>query len=648
LKRPSEELSLRDRLIGLGERSHRKSYYPELQARAALLERFRVLLDESQDAVLLLEVPGWIVVDLNAAARRCFTGGAPPPPDASVLDVVPAAVRAQLAEGLAAAAAGRAPPFVVATPCDCAAPRDFELAARPATFEGREFLVLVARDVTERAAAERALRASERRFRALFEGAPDAMFLVGAGGEILDANPEASRALGYSRDELTRLRVFDIDAGAAPEFAARRRRIVAGPITFAGEHRRKDGTTFPVEVRLSAMRDGGSLAVVRDVSERVRMEEALRAKERQLLMSQKMEAIGQLAGGVAHDFNNLLTAMMGYIDLIREHSQPGAAVREDADELLAAARRAADLTRQLLAFGRKQIMQPRLVSVSAIVAGLERMLRRLIAENIALETELAGDVWPEMADPGQLEQVVVNLVDNARDAMPHGGALRIRTRNLAGDPARVELTVADSGVGMDAATRARVFEPFFTTKEPGKGTGLGLATVHGIVLQSGGDVTIESEPGRGAIFRVTLPRAIAGAASAPTPAAARSPRPSGRGTILVVEDDAAVRRLVSRLLARDGYTVLEAGSCAEATRASAAAREIDLLLCDAVLPDLDGAEVADRLCAERPGLRVLFMSGYSAGERFHRRLKDPSVRFIGKPFAHDDLLEAVRDALEPG
>jgi len=650
LKKPSDEgeLPLRDRLIGLGEHSLRKSYYPELRERAAQLERFRVLLDESQDGILLLETPAWTIVDLNDAGRRAFTGGGAPVPGARMLDVVSPLARPQLEEGLRAAERGAPAPFTLAMPGQ-AGDRYLELAARLAAFDRRTFLVLAVRDVTQRMEGERALRESEKRFRALFEHAPDAIFLRGPSGQILDANPEACRSLGYTHEELLGMKVFDIDRGARNELQRRAERAVQGPITFPGEHRRRDGTTYPVEVRLTSLKDDGevSVAVVRDISERVRMEDALRAKERELLQSQKMEAIGQLAGGVAHDFNNLLTAMIGYTELILEGAPPGDPIRDDARELLAAARRAADLTRQLLAFGRKQILLPRVVSLNEIVAGLERMLRRLIAENIALETDLAPDLWPVLADPGQIEQVIVNLAVNARDAMARGGTLRIGTRNLPGEAGRVEICVADTGVGMDADTQARVFEPFFTTKDAGKGTGLGLATVYGIVRQSGGEISVESEKGKGTTFRIALPRTESRAAPDEA-SAAPARRSAGQGTILVVEDDAGVRKLIISTLQKRGYIVVEAADGAAAERAcSVGAPHVDLVLCDVVLPGLGGVELADQLSSLRPGMRVLFMSGYNADEAFHDRLLDPAVGFIAKPFSQDALLEAVELALEP-
>jgi two-component system, cell cycle sensor histidine kinase and response regulator CckA len=640
-----EALSLRDRLIGLGERSHRKSYYPELQLRLGELERFRVLLDQSQDGILLFSLPDGALLDLNAAARRLFSLDATTTPRITAFDLVPASEQRTLSEVL-----GRGAPEQLTV---AVGGRTLELLFRPASFREGSFAVLTARDVTLRQVAERALRESERRFRALVEQAPDAIFLAELDGTVLTGNAAACQGLRCTREQL---RGFNVLAGAP---AARQARDgaaegSAAPLTFGGLQQRMDGTTFPVEVRASQVEQDGRrllLAVVRDLSERQRMEEALRRKDEELLQAQKLEAIGRLAGGIAHDFNNMLTVILGFGSAILQDLRDDDPLRPEMSEVLNAARRASDLTRQLLAFGRKQLLQPKAVDLNTIVRGTERMMRRIIGEQIRFETDLAPDTGGVYADPGQMEQALVNLVVNARDAMPAGGLLRVSTRRVAGpagDPQAtwVEAAIRDTGVGMDAATRARVFEPFFTTKALGRGTGLGLSTVYGIVRQSGGEVQVESEPGQGTTFRVLLPQAQAPAVpEAPEPQP-EAPATTNRETILVVEDDAPVLRFMCDALSASGYTLLRASDAEEALRRSQEfGGAIHLLLSDVVMPAMSGPDLAGLLARQRPALKVLFISGYSDDSAALQRSLRQGMMLLSKPFNPPELLAAVRRAL---
>lgn len=394
----------------------------------------------------------------------------------------------------------------------------------------------------------------------------------------------------------------------------------------------------------------GGIAVFRDVTERRRL-------ERQLSQAQKMEAVGQLAGGVAHDFNNLLAVITGYGELLLERFAPGDSGHEDLGQLLSASQRAAQLTRQLLAFSRRQIVQPKILDLNTIVANVEKMLHRVIREDIELKTVFAQNLWSVGADSGQIEQVVVNLTVNARDAMPHGGMITIETGNVTlGDDfpghgsrakpgAYVMLAVSDTGTGMDPETQARVFEPFFTTKEPGKGTGLGLATVYGIVEQLGGDIRLQSELGFGTTFKIYLPRADGTELPAPvrrtiSPAAASA-------TILLVEDDDAVREVTARMLESRGYTVFAARDADEARTACAEhGSRIDLLLTDIVMPKTSGPKLAEELRAELPDLRVLYMSGYSGAALTRHTALPDGMAYLEKPFTSSSLAAKVRDALE--
>jgi signal transduction histidine kinase/ActR/RegA family two-component response regulator len=395
----------------------------------------------------------------------------------------------------------------------------------------------------------------------------------------------------------------------------------------------------------------------RDVTERRTAEEALRASQQQLLQAQKMDAVGRLAGGVAHDFNNLLTAIRGNAELLLFDIPQGDPRRDDVEEIRKAADRAAALTRQLLAFSRRQVLQPRVLDLNGVVQDMERMLRRLIGEDVELVTRLAPGLAQVRADPGQVEQVVMNLAVNARDAMPAGGQLIVETSDVEPDdefrrtfpyvvPGRyVMLCVSDTGQGMDPDTRERAFEPFFTTKPAGRGTGLGLSTVYGIVKQSGGYVWIESELGQGTRIRIYLPP-VAAPAPAAGPGAAASLPGRGEGTVLLAEDEVTVRRLAVRVLRRGGFHVLEA---CDGEEALAVAREytgpLHLLVTDMVMPRLGGRGLAARLREARPGVPVVYVSGYAEEAVQRDGVLDPGARFLPKPFTAEQLLETVHAAL---
>jgi CheY-like chemotaxis protein len=372
-----------------------------------------------------------------------------------------------------------------------------------------------------------------------------------------------------------------------------------------------------------------------------------------------MEAVGRLAGGIAHDFNNLLAVMLGYTTLTLNRATDPAAVTRNLEQIRTAAERAANLTRQLLTFSRKQVLQPKIVELGGVVSELTTMLERLIGEDIELVTDVGRAKGHVKADRGQLEQVIVNLAVNARDAMPKGGRLSLVMRDVVVDAAlareqsglkpgpHVRIEVSDTGVGMEPETLSRLFEPFFSTKEKGKGTGLGLATAYGIVKQSGGHIAVESAPGRGTTFRIWLPEVEDEAKTAAAPVSTRTAVPAGSETILLVEDEDAVRGLLNEVLTESGYKVLQASSGAEALRVSRGhAGPVDLLLTDVVMPGMGGREVATALTAERPGLRVLFASGYTAEAIARHGVLEPGTDLIHKPFTPDALLRRVRERLD--
>ncbi len=526
-------------------------------------------------------------------------------------------------------------------------------------FQGK-LIYAAARDITERKVAEEALRHSEERYRRIVETAREGIWVIDAESRTTFVNRQMAEMLGYGAEEMLGASLYQFmdDEGRRISQAnvERRRRGISEQHDF--KFRRKDGGELWALLETTPFFDDrgeytGALAMVTNVTERRRMEEQLR-------QSQKLEAVGRLAGGVAHDFNNLLTAILGDAQLLLEGLHESDPLREDAREIQVAAQRAATLTRQLLAFGRKEVTQPRVVDLGVVVGAMDRMLRRLIGEDVELVTLTDPNLARVRVDPGQIEQVILNLAVNARDAMPKGGRLTIETANvqLGGEGAvrhfelkpgpYVMLAVSDTGSGMSLEVQSHLFEPFYTTKALGKGTGLGLSTVWGIVKQCGGDIWVYSEPDKGTVFKVYFP-AIEGAAE-PLEAslAAASPAAAGTETVLVAEDDPMVRNMAVRVLRGAGYDVLEAGDGEEALRVAGGIEEkrIDLLVADLVMPRLGGRELGARLRASRPDLRILFISGYADGATSLQEPLAEDTLFLSKPFAASVLALKVREALD--
>jgi two-component system cell cycle sensor histidine kinase/response regulator CckA len=636
----------------------------------------------------------------------------------------------------------------------------------------------VARDITERKRAEAAVRASDGRYRTLFDYAPDGILIADSQSRYLDANPSVCRMLGYTRDELVGLQASDVVAPAEVPHIAPAIEAITATADYHRQwtFRRKDGSTFAADVIATTLPDGNILGMIRDVTERNEAIQALRAAEErmrfalqnaqvgiwdsdyttgvvtwsetleaqyglapgtfdgtfesfvalvhhedqaalrdavaqgvksgidfttqhravrpdgtmrwltgrgrilladdgrplrgvgisldvtdrraleaQYQQAQKMEAIGRLAGGVAHDFNNLLTVILGYSQLLLRSLAPGDPRGQDVAEIQKAGATAAALTRQLLAFSRKEIIEPTLLDLNRVLADMREMLERLIGEDVKVVLKLRPEVAAVRADRGQMEQVVMNLAVNARDAMPDGGVVTIETANVAldatyarthlslGPGSYVALTVTDTGTGMTPDVQGHLFEPFFTTKERGKGTGLGLATVHGIVTQSGGSVNVYSEIGRGSSFKVYLPMADAAQLQVAPPPDAR-PR-AAAVTVLVVEDADGLRELARRLLEDLGHTAIVAANADEATRLFKTAA-IDLLLTDVVMPGTSGPDLASRLLKEQPTLRVVYMSGYTEDAIVQRGVLAPGVVFLHKPFSVETLDLKIREVLD--
>ena len=510
----------------------------------------------------------------------------------------------------------------------------------------------------EAGARARQVQDSYERFFAVTQSASDAIVSTDAAGAIIFWNRSAASIFGYAEEEIMGRPFVDmLDPASHRAYAAtltqvRRATQASSDGTMEARGVRKDGASFPMELSLSTWVAGETLnftAIVRDISERKRAEAALHDREIELRQAQKMEAIGRLAGGVAHDFNNLLTAIQGYGEMVLESLGTGdaeAARRADVMQILKAAESAGSLTRQLLAFSRKQVLAPRVVSLDDIVAGTQNMLRRLIGEDIELVVRPSAERWCVKADPGQLEQVVMNLALNARDAMDGGGRIVMAIENVRSAGAEaVVLSVTDTGCGMDDATLSRIFEPFFTTKPEGQGTGLGLAMVHGIVKQSGGSISVQSASGRGTTFRVSIPRAHEETPARETTAAQAVDRARGE-TVLLVEDEPSVRTVAREVLRREGYEVLVAARGDEALEVAARhPRLIHLLVSDVVMPGLNGPDLWARLSAARPDTKVLFMSGYIDNAVVRHRIHDAGLPFLQKPFSLVSLADAVRRAL---
>jgi two-component system, cell cycle sensor histidine kinase and response regulator CckA len=535
---------------------------------------------------------------------------------------------------------------------------------RSAPYRG-SLIYAAARDVTERIEAEKALRESEQRFRSIVESSPMGihMYLLETDGRLIftGANSAADTILGVDNSQFLGRSIEEaFPPLAGTEVPERYRQASATGAPWSTEQViYADGQIQGAyEVHAFQTAPGRMAALFLDITERKRAEQERERLSAELRQAQKMEAVGRLAGGVAHDFNNLLTGILGYCDLITERVGTDDPVAQDVGEIRSAGERAAVLTRQLLAFSRKQIMQPRVISVAAVVSEVQKLVGRLLGDDVELDIRWAKDVGAIRADPVQVQQVILNLAINARDAMPEGGRLTIACTEWQNDgdgtadnirmpPGRyVLVTVTDTGSGMDAETLSHIFEPFFTTKEVGKGTGLGLATVHGIVTQSGGSISVASAVGEGTTFRVYFPR-VAPAEEDRAWVQAVDEATEGSEIVLLVEDSPEVRGFVHQALTVRGYTVLEATGPEEAL-ATVRARQgrIDLLLTDVVMPGMSGPALAQQLTRLHPGLKVLFMSGYTEESAVRYGVLEHSLNFIQKPFRPDALSRRIRQIMD--
>jgi hypothetical protein len=526
--------------------------------------------------------------------------------------------------------------------------------------ERQKLLSELRAEIEARAQTQQALQISEQRYRQLSETAPMGILITDGAGKIVDTNAQALRMFGYDRDELLgqtidillpeRLRKSHVGYRSGYIQSPRTRAMGAGMELVA---LRKDGREFPVEIGLGQVPTKEGMLIsstIVDITEQKKL-------EKQLRLSQRLEAIGQLAGGVAHDFNNLMTVILGCCEALAAQLAENRPALRRIGMVKKAADSAADLTHQLLAFGRKQILQPKVIEPREVLKEVEGMLRQLIGENIRLEVNLHSEVGCIRVDPGQMEQILVNLAANARDAMPNGGRLTVEAGNVDLDNSYVQIhppaipgpyvmfAVSDSGCGMDQKTQSQIFDPFFTTKEFGKGTGLGLATVYGIVKQSGGYIWVYSELGKGSVFKVYLPRVGGAAALVPQIAADGAPQ-RGSETILIAEDSEGLREIAREYLGNLGYTVIEASSGEQALqRAQEFGGEIHLLLTDVMMSGMNGRELADRIAQKYPGIKILFTSGYTDDSIARQGIFDLSVAFIQKPYRPKALARKIREIL---
>ena len=519
------------------------------------------------------------------------------------------------------------------------------------------------RNITERKRVEQAVRESEARYRTLIHTLPDAMLVVDLNWQITYASPSSLQFFNTTENLFGRQGIDLIHPDYHEKFQAVMKKLVEGAVIRNEEFLlfKKDGSTFFAEISASCIKDDqgqtiGFLGLARDISDRKKTEEDKTQLQVQLLQAQKMESIGRLAGGVAHDFNNMLSVILGYTELIHNQLPPNDPMISDVMQIERAGTRARDITQQLLAFSRKQIIEPTVLDLNEMIATTQNGLARLIGEDIDLRFSPEPDLYRIKFDHSQLDQILINLAVNARDAMPQGGRLTIETANIRIDESfrrehlgfepgdYVLLSVSDTGMGMDKETLTHAFEPFFTTKVIGKGTGLGLATVYGIVNQGGGFIEASSEPGKGSVFKIYFPRILE--EEDPSPESEAFVPEQGTGTVMVVEDDGMVRDMTVAMLESVGYKVLPAETPQDALEYCKSNRTpIDLLITDVVMPELSGAELRDKILQMRPGIKVLFISGHAGDVIAHHGILDEGINFIRKPFSMNDLAQAVRNVI---
>ncbi|MBI4563749.1 MAG: PAS domain S-box protein [Planctomycetes bacterium] len=628
-------------------------------------ERMRLVLESALDAVVTIDAAGTIT-SFNPQAEKIFGWRIEEAVGRSLSDtLIPPRYRQAHTEGLKRfLATGEGPVLNRRIEIE-ALHKDghefpVELTITPLRSSGSVIFSAFVREITERKRAEQEQRRHLDEIADLYDNAPCGYHSLDKDGFFVRVNGMELGWLGYTREELIRKKKFT-DALTSRSAAVFREHFARfkeeGSIRdLEIQMVRRDGSVFSVLLGATAILDAqghfvSSRFTLFDITDRVTLENQLR-------QAQQMEVIGRLAGGVAHDFNNLLTPILGYTSLLLERLDPNDPLREEIEEIRKAGQRAAGLTQQILAFSRRQVLQPKVLDLNGLISDAAKLLRRLIGEDIHLVLTLAPELGRVKVDPPQMEQVIMNVVINARDAMPRGGRITIETANVTLDEEYakshaevapgpyVMIAISDTGTGMDRETLVHLFEPFFTTKERGKGTGLGLATVHGIVKQSGGHIWVYSEMGRGSTFKIYLPRVEEQLSLAP-PSPVQRPSYQGSETILIVEDDDSLRKLASTILRSKGYTVFDADRGEDALiQAKSYMGPIHLLLVDVIMPGMSGREVAQHVKASRPLLKVLYMSGYTEAAIGHHGVLDEGMAFIEKPFTPEGLVRKVRHVLD--
>ncbi len=660
---PQDDLeALQRKLAGLGESSLRKTYYPALQERLEELERFKALLDQSNDAIFLAELSTGQIVDVNDSASRQMGWSREELLERSLFDISdlkqtpPAAALIRPCEDEANLRA------LTVTNLQRKDGSRFwaEVTLNRMHFRDRAYLLAVARDITQRRAMEEALRESEEFLKNVVDHIPALVFAKEVDDlRFVTINKVCQEVFGYARDEILGRNSYDLFPREQADFFTQvdRETLAKGEMVEVPEEviTTSSGDRILRVKKIPLYDNQGSarylLGIAEDITERRQLEE-------KLLQSQKMEAIGQLAGGVAHDFNNILMVIMGYGSMLLNEGPLQTRQREQVEQIMKASDKAAKLTSDLLAFSRKQVIKPQTVNLNDIILHVEKFLSRIIGEDIRLQSSLSARELMVDVDSGQIEQVLMNLATNARDAMPRGGLLGVDTSlqqiddlfvqaNGIGEPGpHAVISVSDTGIGMDEGVRKRIFEPFFTTKDVGKGTGLGMSIVYGIIKQHNGFINVYSEPGLGTTFRIYLPLAAGSTLSAEEIRGANVP-PGGTETILVVEDEPDLRELLERILTSAGYRVLSAGNGQTACEMFAASKgEIGLVLMDMVMPGMSGKEACSAIRGIDPAAKVLYTSGYTMDIIKSRDLVEEGTELLMKPVRPLELLRKVREMID--